>query len=370
MMWIILIVICVGAIAIFALPHVLIARTELPKPSGKWQVGTTDITWDTPDRSQIGIIAKVWYPTNDRSSNSSLYIDRLGRVFSDATAINLTYKIIFWLLKRVTSPALTNAIPINHPDGLPIILFSPGFGGINYLGTFYALEFASHGFIVIGINHPKFNIGTMCADSSQIKFENLDMAIFNESAKLEQYIGTVNQAQSQNISAIVDKIIQLDSVPDSLFHQRVNTSKIFAAGHSAGGAASLVACGQDRRILKAVDLDGAVVDLEIEKADYTGKRLLYINSDLDRYKPKDKKTLRQYETMRAISKLWMDKIDARANLQKQIIELTTHYSFTDLSILINPVIGQKLGLLGQADGLSILSKTSNIMIEFFNGTNL
>jgi hypothetical protein len=34
-MWIILIFICVGAIAIFSLPYVLIARTELPQPSGK-----------------------------------------------------------------------------------------------------------------------------------------------------------------------------------------------------------------------------------------------------------------------------------------------------------------------------------------------
>ena len=132
MIWIILIFICVGAIAIFALPYVLISRTELPQPSGKWQVGTQDLTWDAPNRSHTDIIAKVWYPTNDRSASSSPYIDRIGRVFSDVTAINLSYKLIFWLLRRVaTSPASINAIPIDRPDGLPIILFSPGFGGIN-----------------------------------------------------------------------------------------------------------------------------------------------------------------------------------------------------------------------------------------------
>jgi dienelactone hydrolase len=366
-MWILLIFICVGAIAIFGLPYVLISRTELSQPSGKWQVGTQDLTWDTPDLSQTGIIAKVWYPTNDRSGKNSHYIDRIGRVFSDVTAINLSYKLIFWLLRRVTaSPASIDAMPINCPDGLPIILFSPGFGGINYLGTFYALEFASHGFIVIGINHPKFNVGTMCIDGSQIKFENLDPAIFNKPAKLEQYIGKVTQTQAQNISAIIDKVIQLDSVSDSLFYQRINTSKIFAAGHSAGGAASFVACGQDRRILKAVDLDGAFVDLEIENADYTGKKLLSVNADREKYKPKAKKSLHQYDAIITIDKLWMDKLAAKANLQQQIIESTTHYSFTDLSILINPRIGRKLGLLGRSDGLSILSETSKTMIDFFN----
>ncbi len=365
-MWIILIFICVGAIAIFALPYVLITRTELPQPSGKWQVGTTDITWDAPDRSQTGIIAKVWYPTDDRSGKNSPYIGKLGGTFSDSTAINLSYKFIFWLLRHVrTSPAFIDATPIHHPDGLPIILFSPSFGGINYLGTFYALEFASHGFIVIGINHPQSNIGTMCVDGSQLKFENLDLAIFNEPTKLEQYIGTVTRSQSQNISQIIDRIIDLNSMPDSLFYQRVN-DKIFTAGHSIGGAASFIACGQDRRILRAVDLDGAFVDLEIEKADYLEKKLLSINADRERYKPTNKKSLHQYDVMMAIDKLWMDKLDGKANLDRQIVELTTHYSFTDLSILINPTIGQKLGLLGKADGFKILAQTSKIMIDFFN----
>jgi Platelet-activating factor acetylhydrolase, isoform II len=366
-MWMLLIFICVGTIAMFALPYVLIARTKLPQPSGKYQVGTTDITWDAPNLSHSGIIAKVWYPTDDRSGENSPYIDRLGKVFADTTAINLSYKLIFWLFQRVnTSPALLNAIPIDRSDGLPTILFSPGFGGINYLSTFYALEFASHGFVVIGVNHPESNIGTMCVDGSQIKFGNFDLAIFNEPAKLEQFIGDVTQAQSQNISTIVDKVTQLDSVPKSLLYQRINTSKIFAAGHSIGGSASFVACGQDRRILKAVDLDGAFVDLEIENADYSGKKLLYINHDREKYQPKNKKSLSQYDAIIAIGKLWMDKLNAKANLQQQIIELTTHYSFTDLSILINPAIGRKIGLLGQADGLEILMKTSRMMIDFFN----
>jgi Platelet-activating factor acetylhydrolase, isoform II len=367
MMWIILIFICVGMIAIFALPYVLITRTEFPQPSGKWQVGTTDITWNTPDLSQTDIIAKVWYPTNDRSASSSPYLDRIGRVFSDVTAINLSYKLIFWLLRRVAiSPASINAIPIDRPEGLPIILFSPEFGGINYLGTFYALEFASNGFIVVGINHPNSNVGTMCTDGSQIKFESFDSSIFNEPAKLEQYLGKITHAQGHNISAIINKVIQMNSVPDSLFYQRINNSKIFAAGHSVGGAASFVACGQDRRISKAIDLDGTFIDLGMENAKYTGKKLLSINADREKYKPKDKNSLRQYDAIRAIDKLWMDKLATQANLQQQIIPLATHHSFTDLSILINPRIGKKLGLLGQADGLDTLSQTSKIMIKFFN----
>jgi Platelet-activating factor acetylhydrolase, isoform II len=361
------VLICVVAIAIFTLPYVLISRDRLPQPSGQWQVGTSEIVWKSPDYPETGIIANVWYPTTEKSGIDSPYIHKLGRNFSDPIATNLVYKLIFLLLQRVsTIPAFTNATPIQTPDGLPIILFSPGFGGINYLGTFYALEFASHGFMVIGINHPKSNVGTMCTDCSQIKFENFDTLIFNEPDKLEQYIGNVTRTQAMNISIIVDEIIHLNSTLGSLFYQIINPDKIFAAGHSAGGSSSFAACGRDRRISKGIDLDGTCVDLDLQIADYVGKKLLLIYSDREKYKPKNKVGIHQYNAMIAIDQKWTDKLAKKSSLQKTWFESTTHYGFTDLSILINPIIGEKIGLLGQAGGLKVLRESAKVMIDFLS----
>lgn len=314
-MLIFFILICIIAIAIFALPYILITRNKLPQPSGQWQVGTSEIIWKSADYPETGIIAKVWYPTAEKAGINSSYIHKIGRDFADPIATNLVYKLIFLLLRRVsTIPAFTNATPLQTPDGLPIVVFSPGFGGINYLDTFYALEFASHGFIVIGINHPKSNVGTMQTDGSQIKFENFDTLIFNEPVKLEQYIGNIARTQAINISAIVDEIIYLNSTLGSLFYQTINPDKIFAAGHSAGGSSSFAACGRDRRISKGIDLDGTFVDLELEIADYTGKKLLLIYSDREKYKPKNKAVIHQYNAMIAIDKKWTDKLLVRADL--------------------------------------------------------
>jgi dienelactone hydrolase len=366
-MLIFFIFICIVAVAIFALPYILISRNRLPQPSGQWQVGTSEIVWKSPDYPEAGIIAKIWYPTAEKTGIHSPYIHKIGRDFADPIAANLAYKLIFSLLRRVsTSPALTNATLIQTPNGLPIVVFLPSFGGINYLGTFYALEFASHGFMVIGINHPKSNVGTMCTDGSQIKFENFDTLIFNEPAKLEQYIGNVTRAQAINISIIIDEIIHLNSATGSLFYQRIDPNRIFAAGHSIGGSASFAACGRDRRISKGICLDGTCVDLELEIADYTGKKLLLIYSDREKYKPKNKEGTRQYDAMISIDKKWTDKLADKANLQKIWFESTTHYSFTDLSILINSTIGKKIGLSGQADGLTVLRESARVMIDFLN----
>jgi dienelactone hydrolase len=362
----VLLIILALTIAIFALPHLIFPKNTLPQPSGKWQVGTTDIDWDAPNYPS-GIIAKVWYPTEEQSGINSPYIDRIGRIFADGIVINIVYKLIFLLLRRISAtPAFIHAAPIQTPGGLPVILFSPGFGFINYFGTFYALEFASHGFMVVGINHPVSNVGTTCMDGSQIKFEIYDSAIFKDAAKLERYMGNIMQEQAKNMSIILDRILDLNSIPDSLLYQKIDRERIFAAGHSIGGGASFVAGGKDRRINKGVDLDGVFVDLEFDSADYMGKELLLINADREKYKPKDKKSLEQYSAITANEKMWIDRLSTKANLEKRVFESTNHVSFTDLSIFINPTIGKKLGLLGDVDGFQVLSKTSTIMINFFN----
>jgi dienelactone hydrolase len=353
-------------IAIFALPYLIISTNTFPQPSGKWQVGTTDIDWDAPNYPS-GIIAKVWYPTDEYSGVKSPYIDRIDRMFTDGIVANIVYNLIFLLLQRVsTTPAFINATPSHSIDGFPVILFSPGFGGVNYLGTFYALEFASHGFVVIGINHPKSNVGTMDVDGSQIKFDNFDPGIFNDPAKLEQYLGNIMQEQAKNMSAIVDEIDRLNAMPGSLFYQKIDTDRIFAAGHSIGGAASFIACGKDLRISKGIDLDGVFVDLDIDRADYSDKQLLLINADREKYKPKGKKALQQYHAIIDGDREWIDRLSTHANLEKIVFDSTTHASFTDLAVFINPSIGKKLGLLGDIDTTKLLRETSMTMIDFFN----
>jgi dienelactone hydrolase len=353
-------------IAIFALPYLIFSKNTFPQPSGKWQVGTTDIDWDAPNYPS-GIIAKVWYPTDEYSGVKSPYIDRIGRVFADGIVINIVYKLIFLLFRRIsTTPAFINTAPIETLGGLPVVLFSPGFGGINYFGTFYALEFASHGFMVVGINHPVSNVGTICMDGSQIKFKNYDPTIFKDSSKLEQYTGNIMQEQSENISTVLDRIIDLNHIPDSLLYQKIDPDRIYAAGHSIGGAASFIACGKDRRISKGIDLDGAFVDLEFDSADYTGKDLLLIHADREKYKPKDKKILEQYHAIAAKDRIWIDRLSTKTNLEKMVFKSANHTSFTDISMFVNPTIGRRLGLVGDIDGFRVLSETSVMMMDFFN----
>jgi hypothetical protein len=133
------IIVCIGGI--FLLPYWIIPANPFPKTSGKWQVGTSDLIWNSS--SHNGIIAKIWYPTNAKTGIQSHYIDNIGQTLAVMTAqLNPIYNLIFnkFYLGRILIPAFLNVTPPTQQDGFPVILFSPGDGifidaiDTNYLG--------------------------------------------------------------------------------------------------------------------------------------------------------------------------------------------------------------------------------------------
>jgi dienelactone hydrolase len=357
--------ILVLAIGIFLLPYWLIKARPFPQPSGKWQVGVSDLIWDAPDRS--GIIAKVWYPTNDKQGIHSLYIDKIDRNLSVmTTGLNPLFKLIFKLyLGRIVTPSFINATPIQYQDGCPVVLFSPGFQSINFLNTFYALEFASHGFIVVGINHPGTSAGTLLVDGSQVGFNPIDVdLVFAKYEQPESLFSNLVVEQADNISKVLDKIISSNTNIESLWYQKINPRKVFAAGHSIGGAASFVACGKDDRIAKGVNLDGIFVNPA--NTNYANKELLLISANWEKYSPKDQKTRTRIETIIAKDKIQQEQLAATANLHQLSFPSASHFNFMDLPLIIRSPIGKKIGLFGNIGGLEVLSKTSAKMMNFFD----
>ncbi|WP_310426303.1 hypothetical protein [Chamaesiphon sp. VAR_48_metabat_135_sub] len=348
------------AIGIFLLPYWLIKARPFPQPSGQWRVGVSDFIWDAPDRA--GIIAKIWYPTSDNQGIHSPYIDKIDRTLA---IINPLLKSIIKLyISHITTPSFINATPIQYQDGCPIVLFSPGFQSINFLNTFYALEFASHGFIVIGINHPGTSAVTLLVDGSQVGFNPIDVeSVFAEYEQPKSLFSDLVVEQADNISKVLDAIINANNTANSLWHQKIN-SKIFAVGHSIGGAASFVACGKDDRIAKGVNLDGIFVNPA--NTNYANKELLLISSNWEKYSPKDKKSQSRIEIIVAKDKIQREQLATKVNLHQRSFQSASHFNFMDLPLIIRSTIEKKIGLFGSIDGLELLSKTSMEMMNFFN----
>jgi dienelactone hydrolase len=366
----ILVFIVICAIGIFILPYLLISAHPFPQPSGQWQIGTANLSWETPARS--GIIAKVWYPA-DKIKDRILapYIDNIDLISAAiADEMNPLYKLIFnrRYLDRIKTPSYRD-VPIGFTQsGFPVILFSPGFSGINFLHTFYALAFASHGFIVIGIDHPGLSGMTTLDNGTIIKVDrlpqDLSQLLKEDPDEFDRITNSIKLQQVENISIVLDRITQLNATPDSFLHGKIDEHQIFAAGHSSGGAASFIACGRDRRISKAVNLDGSIIDPAIDNTNYDGKELYLINADRQKYP--ETKSSDGHDRLFAQDKLRVDRLAAKANLQQISFELAHHMNFTDLSLIISPAFGGKMVFGGEIDGLKLLTETSAIAIDFFN----
>lgn len=383
-MLIFLIFVCAILTIIFISPYLLISANPFSEPSGKWSVGTTDLIWDKPDLS--GIVAKIWYPTEIKNNIPAPYIDRIDSILSALTAGKTPlYKFIFKLyLARIRTPVTREAILGDIPDGFPVILLSPGFGFLNVINTFYALEFASHGAIVVGINHPGSSGVSLLSDGSAVgvdeKTNEMTKRLFSDNGKLLKENPTefarlvyltfcgATVLQAANISCVLDKIIYLNSNSDSCLYGKVNEAKIFAAGYSIGGSSSFIACGQDGRITKGVNLDGYIFDPSLagDSTNYQNKKLLFIHSDREKY-PKDKNTKRWMDIIFTGDGIRIEQLSTRANLQTMAFPLIEHLDFSDLPFLIAiPALVRSIGLIGDGDGRKLLKETATIAIEFFN----
>jgi dienelactone hydrolase len=351
------ILICI--VGIIILPYWIIPANPFPKPSGEWQVGTSNLSWDSANQS--GIIAKVWYPTEIENVTPSPYLDKLGQNFSSNIVVNLLLKLIFsnLFLGHIKTPVSIDATPSQCPDGFPVILFSHGFLGINSLNTFYGLEFASHGFIVISINHPGSSISTMLADGSQIGIDSDGLD------RLDLLASKVTVDRANDLSMVLDKVISLHSIPDSFLYQRINTSKIFAAGHSIGGSASFAACGKDRRISKSVNFDGFFYMEEIDLS-WTEKEFLLIQPSRNKSGSKRGKSQNEFDLLMAKDNVRIEKLSGNANFNHLLFHSVTHMSFMDLPLVINPSFNKLISLFGKADGLNLLLETSAVTMNFFN----
>ncbi len=356
-MTIFFIIICI--VGIILLPYWIIPANPFPKPSGKWNVGTSNLIWDSSSHS--GIIAKVWYPTDIKNVTPSPYLDKLGQNFSSNIVVNLLLKLIFsnLFLGHVKTPVSIDVTPSQSPAGFPVILFSPGFLAINSLNTFYGLEFASHGFIVIGINYPGSSIGTMLADGSQISIDSDGLD------KPELLASKITVDRASDLSMILDRVITLNADCNSFLYQRINTSKIFAAGHSIGGSTSFAACGQDRRISKSVNFDGFFFMEEIDLSSQD-KEFLLIQPDRHKSGAKAKKSQDEYSVMMAKDSLRITELAGSSNFHHLLFPSVTHVSFMDLPLVINPTFSKMISLFGKADGLDLLQRTARVTMDFFN----
>jgi dienelactone hydrolase len=348
-----------------ALP-ILLPVPTIPAPDGPHKVGTriyelTDSArkelysgQDEPRRFQI----QVWYPSEPDSSDERAPWMNHADVFAPYIATYIEMPSFFLdHLALVKIPAYKNSKVASSNQGFPIILFSHGWNGFNAQNTGQALQLASHGYVVVGVQHTYGAVVTVFDDGTIAKN---NPAALPSGAPDDEYDLAAHKLAHQwagDLAYALDFMTEQNGDSSSPFFKTSNLSLVGVYGHSTGGGAAIQFCATDERCKALLGEDPFLRPVATEVLESGVIQPAFF----------------------MFSQRWHDNTNSLNNRQFKpffekspqafgavYIEGTSHYDFSDIPLL-SPLASQ-LGLKGPINGKRVITIVDDYLLSFFDMT--
>lgn len=349
-----------------ALP-ILLPVPAIPAPSGPFQVGTriyelTDLSRkelysgrDEARRFQI----QVWYPS-DVDPSSAERAPWMARADIYAPAISEYLKLSPYFLDHlalVKVPAYKESPLAPTEDGYPIILFSHGWNGFNAQNTGQALQLASHGYVVVGVQHTYGAVVTVFEDGTIAKNNPSALPGGVSDDEYEVAAHKLSNQWAGDLGFALDFLTEQNESASSPFFNTLDLSRAGIYGHSTGGGAAIQFCGTDARCKSLLGMDPFMRPVSYEVLDSGVVQPSFF----------------------LFSQVWADDMNSRNNnlfnpfyaksantYGALFIEGTAHYDFSDLPLL-SPLAPQ-LRLKGPIKGERVTTIVNDYLLSFFDIT--
>ena len=345
---------------------VLLPVPSLPAPSGHYSVGTRiyELTDDSrreiysgrdePRRFQI----QVWYPAEVTASDQRAPWMANADIFAPAIASYIHMPSFFLNhLALVKMPAYQDAKAAPTEEGYPIILFSHGWNGFDAQNTGQAIELASHGFVVVGVQHTYGAVITVFSDGTVAK--NNPSALPN-GAPDEEYEAAAQTLVAQwagDLAYALDFMKLQNAEVASPFHQELDGARVGVYGHSTGGGAAIQFCGTDDRCKALLGMDPfmrPVSTAVLEKGVTQPAFFMFSQRWTDDAGSRNNRLFHQFIA------------NVPGSLGVISIDGTEHYDFSDLPLL-SP-LASRLGLKGPISGKRVTGIINDYLLSFFEST--
>ena len=249
-----------GAVLVLALisnaVYWVVPKFRLPKPTGPYRVGTRILYLADPKRDSEGgsrpdgqreLMVQLWYPAEPFMRRREVYRRRAE------TTIESSYQ------SALRTQSLREASLPAEGGPYPLLIFSPAWRGQRTQSTFLMQELASHGFVMVSIDHTYYS-GLVAFPDGRVFDGHKAPALgdFTDTS-VDEGIDLANQfvrILAEDILFVLDWFAALNEHPESEWYHRLDLSRVGALGHSLGGAAASEACGLDPRIGAVLNLDG------------------------------------------------------------------------------------------------------------------
>lgn len=253
---------CVFTVLFLLLLPTTLSKIVLPQASGPY--GTRITTAKLVDQSRLdpfapngthrAIMVTVFYPIINSSECEPL---QTLRYMPPATAQFWDQEFAVYNITNATledvgvGACRQNASvgPFHHGKDQPIVIFSPGLGASRQLYSGMAQSVASHGYLVVSIDHPYDAYVVEYPDGTLVYAANI-----TTDAQKDLDLAT----RAQDVSFLLNQLSANNTI------QRVipgadcglNVSNVAMFGHSFGGATAAAAMLNDKRITAGLNMDG------------------------------------------------------------------------------------------------------------------
>jgi pimeloyl-ACP methyl ester carboxylesterase len=238
-----------------------------------------------------------------------------------------------------------------------VILFSHGWNGFNAQNTSQALELASHGYIVIGIQHTYGAVVTVFPDGTVAPNNPNALPKDADDPNYEVVARKLVHQWAGDMTFVLDQFAGLNQEADSIFFNRLDLERVGVYGHSTGGGAAIQFCSTDLRCKAILAMDPFMRPVSAEAIEGGISQPAFF----------------------MFSQSWADDTDSKNNRlfnqfrphiadNKGVIEIlgTKHYDFSDLPLL-SPIAAQ-LGLKGPLNGAKVTRIVNSYLLDFFETT--
>lgn len=373
---------------------------HLPLPTGPHAVGYQDVM--TPGSAEEGVFIRLYYPSifplNETINKTNLwplwadddyligfvkfmqamlekwpswaprgefmYIDQVSYI---APLMHLGCTHVWKFLNgQVHIPILKNA-KISEEKKWPVIVFSHGMGCNRFAYSRICTDLASHGFVVAATEHRDAS-GSLSFVIEEGEKKWIPHRRITESEKEYQVRNEQLNIRVSEVIKTLDLVIKLNSADNcanvlgdateydiKMFENSMDVSQPVLAGHSYGGATTLMTLSRDNRFKQGLVLDGWLYPMKDESVS-PSQPIVFINTE-------------SFMNRNNINKMKMF-LDGSKDRRMVFIKGSVHQNHIDAPLIFKSGIIKKIiGMQSDTDPVLVLDLNNKLMLHFI-WTNL
>ena len=249
---------CLGALALLVALQTLVQSTLLPKPGGKYKIGTKTMDFEDVDRldpfapkpETRRVMTSAFFPVAVDEDCFPLHNVQYmpGNTAKEEDKIFEKLGVPSKGFEKLELSVCRDGAIVDSSKH--VLLFSPDLGVSRLIYTAIAAEVASAGYIVILLDHPY--------DANLVEFSKKDR-VWGVEIRNKEEIELALATRADDATFVLDHLgeamwssVLFPGIEDPLGLQNVGMF-----GHGLGGAAAALAMHNDSRIIAGINLDGS-----------------------------------------------------------------------------------------------------------------